>query len=133
NTLGHKISIKYHNDYIVNYEYHQDEKKYFRYVERKNNGIDHGKINKTMVSNIIVQYAVIDKIDQDTLGRVDVQLVGEGIAKVFSAGNYQIAKWVKKEKNDQTLFLSEKGYPISLNQGLTWVHILSPDLNVWFK
>jgi hypothetical protein len=88
---------------------------------------------KIKVSNIIIQYVPIEKIKGDELGRVQVELIGEGIGKYFHSGDYQPIKWIKQNKYDQTYFFDSTGSPIVLNKGLTWIYILSLDNEVWFK
>ncbi len=127
-----KITIKYHSDYIISYEYQPDQKKYYRYINQKPH-IDQGSQEQIKVSNIIVQYIPIEKIAGDDQGRVSVELIGEGIARVFYGRTYKLVKWIKKNKDEQTLFLDKEGFPIVYNQGTTWIHLLSPDSEMWFR
>ena len=127
-----KITIKYNSNYVINYEYHDDQKKYYRYINKKPH-IDQGSGEQIKVSNIIIQYTSIEKIKDDDKGRVHVELIGEGIVKVFNRGTYQLVKWIKINKDKQTLFLDEEGSPIGYNYGNAWIHILSKDSEVWFK
>jgi len=127
-----KITIKYHADYIVSYEYHNDEKRYYRYINQKPH-MDQGNHEQIKVSNIIIQYSLIEKIDSDDLGRVRVELIGEGNGRVFYEGTYQLVKWVKKNKDEQTFFLNKEGSPIMYTQGTTWIHLLPPESEMWFK
>ena len=127
-----KITVKYHSDYIISYEYHDDQGKYYRYINQKPH-IDQANDEQIGVSNIIIQYTSVDKIEGDDEGRVNVELIGEGIAGIFSRGTYQLVKWMKENKNKQTLFLDEEGLPIAYNHGNTWIHLLSSDSEVWFK
>ncbi len=127
-----KITIKYNSDYMISYEYHDDQGKYYRYINQKPH-IDQESGEQIKVSNIIIQYTSIEKIKGDDKGRVNVELIGEGIAKVFNRGTYQLVKWIKKNKDKETLFLDEEGSPIAYNHGNAWIHLLSKDSEVWFK
>ncbi|HNR65600.1 MAG TPA: DUF3048 C-terminal domain-containing protein [Atribacterota bacterium] len=69
----------------------------------------------------------------DKFGRIQVDLIGEGKGNFFHSGNYQPIKWIKKNKDDQTVFYDSNCLPITLEKGLTWIHILSLDSGVWFK
>ncbi|MDD3657025.1 MAG: DUF3048 domain-containing protein [Atribacterota bacterium] len=127
-----RISIKYNEDYIISYQYDPYEKLYYHYI----NNASHAMLKnqkKIKVSNIIIQYVPIEKIKGDELGRVQVELIGEGIGKYFHSGDYQPIKWIKQNKYDQTYFFDSTGSPIVLNKGLTWIYILSLDNEVWFK
>jgi len=127
-----KITIKYNSNYMISYEYHDDQEKYYRYINQKPH-VDQGSGEHINVSNIIIQYTSVEKIEDDDKGRINVELIGEGIAKIFNKGNYQLVKWIKKNKDQKTLFLDEEGSPILYNHGNTWIHLLSPDTEVWFK
>jgi len=127
-----KITIKYNSDYMVTYEYNDVQGKYYRYINQKPH-IDQESSEQIKVSNIIIQYTSIEKIEDDDQGRVHVGLIGEGIAKVFNRGTYQLVKWIKRTKDEQTLFLDEEGSPIKYYHGNVWIHLLSKDSEVWFK
>ncbi len=127
-----KISIKYHKDYIVSYEYKPDEQKYYRYVNQRPHK-DYSNNEQIEVSNIIIQYTSIKEITGDDQGRVQIDLIGEGVGKVFSEGNIQSVKWLKKSKEDKTIFLDSNDNPLSYNPGTTWIHVLSSQAEVWVK
>ena len=127
-----KITIKYNADYIVSYLYDPHEKLYHRYI----NGMPQLVLenqNPVTVSNIIIQYVPIEKIEGDKSGRVQVNLIGEGIGKLFQSGDYKPIKWIKGNREDQTIFYDSNHLPVALEKGLVWVHILSLDGEVWFK
>lgn len=127
-----KITIKYNPEYIVNYEYDKNNNIYYRYVNQKPH-IDHANGEQISLSNIVIQHTDVNEIKNDEKGRVDVKLVGEGIAQVFNSGEYQLAKWVKNNKERQTIFLDKKGFPVTNSCGNTWIHILSQKSKIWFK
>ena len=127
-----KITIKHSTDYIVSYHYDPYEKVYHRHI----NGMPQLALESqkpVAASNIIIQYVPIEKIEGDESGRVQVNLIGEGIGKFFQSGDYEPIKWVKGNKEDQTIFYDSNCLPIVLEKGLVWVHILSVDNEVWFK
>jgi len=128
----HKITIKYNANYIISYEYHTDEKKYYRYINQKPH-YDQGCRKQIKVSNIIIQFTLIEKIVGDDQNRVQVELIGEGTGRVFLGGNHQSVRWVKKTKDDQTLFLDRDGNPVTYNPGVSWVHLVSPNSEIWVK
>jgi len=128
----HKMTIKYHQDYIVSYEYQPDEKKYYRYINQKPH-YDRGYGEQIKVSNIVLQQTAIEKITGDELDRVQVKLTGEGIGNLFMAGNCQSIRWIKRKNDDRTQFVDSTGNPLSFLPGMTWVHLLSPRSEVWFK
>ncbi len=127
-----KITIKYNENYLISYNYNPEENNYYRYINNEPHVILESQEN-IKVANIIIQYVPIKKIEGDQLGRVEVQLIGEGEGKFFHSGIFQPIKWRKPSKNEQTVFFDREGTPITINKGVTWVHVLSTDKEIWFK
>lgn len=127
-----KITIKYSQKYSVYYEYVRDNNSYTRYINSKLHQ-DSKTLENISVSNIIVQYAPIEKIEGDKQGKMEVNIIGEGIAKVFYGGQYFLAKWIKKSKEQPTLYYDAYGNLLKLNKGKTWIQVVSNDTNVWIK
>ena len=127
-----KITIKYHQKYAVSYEYNVNSNLYHRLVNNK-----YYKDSKTSkyinASNIIVQYVPVSKIAGDNDGRLKVEVIGEGMAKILYGGNYVLARWIKKSKDHNTLFYDNTGEMIKLNKGQTWVEIVPKETEVWLK
>jgi len=127
-----KISIKYNQKYSISYEYKPNSNTYLRYINSKPHQ-DSRTIENLTTSNIIIQYVSIEKISDDKEGRLEVKVIGEGIAKVFYGGHYFVSKWVKKSKDQPTLYYDSQGKLLNLNQGKIWIQIVSNDTIVWFK
>jgi len=127
-----KITIKYNQKYSIYYEYEPNSNTYLRYVNSKPHQ-DSKSSKHLATSNIIIQYVPIKKIPGDKEGRLEVNIVGEGIAKIFYGGHYFITKWVKKSKNQPTLYYDGQGNILNLNQGKIWIQIVSNETKVWFK
>lgn len=128
----HKITIKYHKDYIISYEYHPEKQVYYRYINQKPH-IDHGSLEQIKVANILIQNTPVEDIAGDEKGRVQVELIGEGIGRLFREGTFQPLKWLKKTKDVQTSYLDRNGDTVTYHQGMTWIHILSPMTEIWCK
>ncbi len=127
-----KISIKYNQKYSISYEYKPNSNTYLRYINSKPHQ-DSKTLENLTTSNIIIQYVPIEKISDDKEGRLEVKVIGEGIAKVFYGGHYFVSKWVKKSKDQPTLYYDSQGKLLNLNQGKIWIQIVSNDTIVWFK
>lgn len=127
-----KITIKYNQQYSIYYEYEPNSNTYLRYVNSKPHQ-DSKSSKHLATSNIIIQYVPIKKIPGDKEGRLEVNIIGEGIAKIFYGGHYFITKWVKKSKNQPTLYYDSQSNLLNLNQGKIWIQIVSNETNVWFK
>jgi len=127
-----KITIKYNQKYTMSYEYNASSNTYLRYINSKPHQ-DSKTFEQIAVSNIIIQYVPIKKIAGDGEGRLEVEVIGEGIAKVFCGGNYFLSKWVKKSKDQPTVYYDRQGKPLNLNQGNIWIHLVPEETKVWFK
>ena len=127
-----KISIQYNQKYTVSYEYRANTNTYLRYTNSKPHQ-DRKTLEPTTVFNIIIQYVPVEKISGDKEGRLEVGVIGEGIAKIFYGGNYYLTKWVKESKDHPTVYYDNQGNLINLNQGNIWVHLVPEETKVWFK
>lgn len=127
-----KITIKYNQKYTLSYEYNTSSNTYLRYINSEPHQ-DSKTFEPIAVSNIIIQYVTVEKIPGDGEGRLEVEVIGEGIAKVFYGGNYFLSKWVKKSKDQSTAYYDRQGKPLNLNQGNIWIHLVPEETKVWFK
>ena len=127
-----KISVKYNQKYTISYEYKEDTNTYLRYINSKPHQ-DSKTFEPIAASNIIIQYVPVEKIPGDKEGRLEVEVIGEGIAKIFYGGNYYLTKWVKKSKDHPTVYYDRQGNVINLNQGNIWIHLVPEETKVWFK
>jgi hypothetical protein len=126
------ISIKYHKDYVVKYKYSPEEKLYYRFINNKPH-MDNETKKQIKIANILIQFTVIKEIIDDELGRIQVELIGEGLGRLFREGYSQPVKWSKKTKDKQTKFLDSEGDIINYTNGNTWIHILANDTEIWCK
>ena len=127
-----KISIKYNQKHTISYEYKASASNYLRYINSKPHQ-DSKTFEPITVSNIIIQYVPVKKIPGDREGKLEVEVIGEGIAKVFYGGNYFLSKWVKRSKDQLTVYYDRQGKLLNLNQGNIWIHLVPEETKVWFK
>jgi len=127
-----KIAIQYHQKYALSYEYNDGSNTYLRNINSKPHR-DSKTLEPIGVSNIIIQYVPIKEIPGDNEGRMEIEMVGEGIAKIFFGGNYFLSKWIKKSKDQPTIYYDDQGKILNLNQGNIWIHLVSEETKVWFK
>jgi hypothetical protein len=127
-----KITIKYNQKYTISYEYKTSTNTYLRYINSKPHQ-DSKTFEPIAASNIIIQYVLVEKIPDDGEGRLEVEVIGEGIARVFYGGNYFLSKWVKKFKDQSTMYYDRQGKLLNLNQGNIWIHLVPEETKVWFK
>lgn len=127
-----KITIQYNQKYTISYEYKASANTYLKYINSKPHQ-DSKTSEQVAVSNIIIQYVPVTKIPGDGEGRLEVEVIGEGIAKVFYGGNYFLSKWIKKSKDQPTVYYDRQGKVLNLNQGSIWIHLVPEETKVWFK
>jgi len=127
-----KISIQYNQKYAISYEYKANTNTYSRYINSKSHQ-DSKTLEPIAAFNIIIQYVPVEEISGDKEGRLEVGVIGEGVAKVFYGGNYYLTKWVKKSKDYPTVYYDNRGNLINLNQGNIWIHLVPEETKVWFK
>ncbi len=128
-----KISIKYNSDYQVNYEYSKDDKLYFRYVNQRPH-MDNNDLIPINASSIIIQHVPVEKIEDDLEGRLDIKLVGEGIARIFQNGIQRVVRWEKQNINERTVFyLNNENEEINFQDGNIWIHLVPSDIEIWLK
>lgn len=127
-----KISIKYNQKYTISYEYKASANTYLRNINSKRHQ-DSKTFEQITVSNIIIQYVPVKEIHGDGEGRLEVEVIGEGIAKVFYGGNYFLSKWIKKSKDQPTVYYDSQGKVLNLNQRNIWIHLVPEETKVWFK
>lgn len=127
-----KISFKYNQKYSLTYQYKINTNTYLRYINSQPH-LDSDSSEPIIVSNIIIQYVPVERIPDDKEGRLEVGVIGEGVAKIFYGGNYYLAKWEKKSKDHPTVYYDYQGNPINLNQGSIWIHLVPEETVVWFK
>lgn len=76
------------------------------------------------IANIIVQTVAARRIPGDTEGRLDVDLIGSGEIKIFSAGQVRDGKWQKGSPASPTVYTDADGAPLQLVPGQTWILIV---------
>ena len=127
-----KISFKYNQKYTISYEHKASANTYLKYINSKPHQ-DSRTFEPITASNIIIQYIKAEKIPGDNEGRMEVEVIGEGIAQVFYGGNYFLSKWIKKSKDQPTVYYDRQGKLLNLNQGNIWIHLVPEETKVWFK
>ena len=115
-----------HNNYIFN----RATGLYARYIG-DTPFIDANNGAQLQVANIIVQHVNSTVIDGE--GRLRINLVGEGTAKLFTGGTVQYGTWKRSDINSPTIFLNENGEEWRLNSGQTWIHIADRNVTVSYE
>ena len=122
------ISLPYSISSRVEYRYDDASNSYKRFLAGQPH-LDEESGAQLRVTNVVVQYvvshptAILDSNGRPTL-RFDT--TGEGKVEVFRDGRAYDGRWTKPSPTERTRFLDEKGDPIELRPGNTWVSIVHP-------
>lgn len=130
-TSAQKIYIDYPTKYSkVSYEFDPEQDTYFRF----NAGSAH-KDNTTAkqleARNIIVQYTNTKTID--SVGRLQIQMTGQGKALLFSGGKVLEGTWEKRSSRAWTKFRDLQGQEFMLQPGQTWIQVVSKNIKVKYE
>lgn len=121
------VRINYRKDNTTEYNYDLEEKLYKRSKDGKLH-IDEADETPIVAKNIIIQEAKTKVIDNE--GRLDIQLVGEGQGKYITNGKIIDIKWVKKSRQDKTIYYNLEGEEIVFNPGVTWIQVVEPKTEI---
>lgn len=127
-----RLSLKYNQKYIVSYQYNSNSNNYNRLIN-SNPHLDSKSLEPITVSNIIIQYVKEQKIANDEEGRINVEVIGEGVARIFYGGHHFLARWVKESKDHPTKYYDNQGNLLALNRGKVWIHLVSEETELWFR
>lgn len=115
--------------YKVDYEYDPVTNTYAR-AQAEQPHVDRAS-DQIRVKNVIV-ITVKRRLEQpaDGLGRLEMDTVGEGLARVFLDGQETSGTWKKASPQDQIKFYNTSGTEIELNAGNTWIEVVPPEQEV---
>jgi len=121
------------NSKFVEYRYDKEKDKFIRYMDEEpflstsvtvNAAGEQDSVTAPVeVQNLIVQYTDIYEFKNDTKGRRNVVVYGEGKAEFFVGGVHQTGTWKRPEGTDLTKFYLEDGSELVIKPGNTWIHI----------
>ncbi len=125
--VASSVSITYSKDYRVIYLYSPSSDSYYRHVNGKPH-IDAESKKQLTTKTVIVQFVKTEVIDSE--GRLRLALVGEGNGFVFSQGKVIRIRWIKKSKEERTIFVGGDGKSIKLPPGKLWIEVVPNGRNV---
>lgn len=121
------IKFPYHENYISEFRYDNNEKLYHRYVNNKPHKDETTNIN-LQAKNIIIQYTNNRVIDNE--GRLEIEIIGEGKGYYITNGQIIDIIWKKPEIRSQTKIYDTEGNEIKLNPGITWYQIIPSNMKI---
>ncbi|MHB1125786.1 MAG: DUF3048 domain-containing protein [Bacillota bacterium] len=114
-------------DSKVRYEFDAVSGKYRRFQgdEPQNDNLTGDRLE---AANVIVQY--VPQVIVDGVGRLEMKMLGEGEARVYTNGQARDARWSKKGLDQPTTFVDAQGEPIPLKPGQTWIQVVATGTRV---
>lgn len=115
------ISIRYSNAQTRSYQYNEDQKAYFRFM---NNAPHNDKVTGEQLSykNIIIMQVENSSLDNE--GRQDLKTTGTGEGYYITNGYAIPINWEKSSRDSKTLYQDKNGKKIKINDGNTFIQII---------
>lgn len=107
--------------YTTEWRYEAATNKYTRWQSGQEVKAEDG--DSIFANNVAVVYTSISVID--SIGRREIETVGEGDALVLQDGRKITAVWKKESVDDRLRFYAEDGKEIVWNAGVTWIEVVS--------
>ena len=124
------IVIDYKNNYKAGYIYDEPQKLYYRTI----NGNKHK--DKETNAEITAVNIIIEKVSAkvvDSVGRLELNNIGEGSGYLITGGKSIEIKWSKKDRQSKTNYTDLNGKPIELNKGNTWIQVVPNNATIDIK
>lgn len=113
----------------VGWNYNPNDNSYHR-LRRGRAQID-GTSGKQLVFKNVVVMEVSEALRAgDDKGRIDQEVLGEGIAQIFMDGTMVEARWRKESNADPLLFFDTDGNEIAFNVGPIWISAIPAITNL---
>lgn len=118
-----KVDLRYTSNYNSSYVYDSSTKLYQKFRKGKPH-MERNDNTQLAVKNIIIQSISNYRIKGDDKDRQELSDVGSGKGWIVTCGKAIKIKWSKASRSAPTKYTDEKGNPVSLNPGLTWIQIV---------
>ncbi len=106
--------------YQVTWRYEAERNQYLRWHNSSEHTTEDG--HTIAANNVVVMSAEIAVLDN--VGRLDIETVGEGEARVMQDGRIIQSTWKRASVDELVRFYDESGAEIALNGGATWIEIV---------
>lgn len=115
------IDVTYHEDYTPTYTYDEDARLYTRFYNGEPQTDYDGK--PITCANVIVQFMPVSYRENDR-SNVHVKITGSGPIDAFIEGTHIRGVWVQEEVGAPFRFLDDRGEPVNLLPGKTFIQIV---------
>lgn len=114
----------------VGYSYDAQTEEYKRFL----NGNPYNDLTSGVqlsADNVLVQQVSVRAFDSE--GRLEVTLLGQGKAWLFSDGRVQEGTWRKDSVTERTRFYDESGVQMRLKAGQTWIQLVPRQVKLSYQ
>ncbi len=125
-----KITINYDRGYKVSFQYNSEDKKYYRYINGEQMKDKETK-NDIKATNIIVEKVGLKVLD--SVGRLQLNNIGKDRGYFLTGGRLIEIEWQKNSRSGQTVYKDVKGNEIVMNNGVTWIQVVSQNTKIDFE
>lgn len=117
-----------YNQYAVRWQYNAETNEYARFMaDQPHNDLNDSK--QISAKNVIV-LLTDEKGPIDELKHMLYRTTGTGDAVLFKNGEALKITWSKKTRESELQFLDQKGKPVALARGMTWISVLDPSFDL---
>lgn len=128
------LHIDYNSQMIVDWFYDEESGRYLRWADDEEH-TDQNTGEQLSAANVVVVYAthVLDRTiceyipqgsDTCQAWSMEIQVWGEGRARVLRNGRVYEATWKREQRDDMLTFFDPEGEPLPLNIGNTWFQMV---------
>jgi hypothetical protein len=107
--------------YQAEWRYVSSTEKYLRYQTNKSH-VDH---DGTQISADTVVVQMVETVVLDGEGRLDLETLGSGEARVFTKGTMVEGEWKKSDIDSKTKFYDTLGNEIPFTSGKIWIEVVN--------
>ncbi|KUK79165.1 MAG: hypothetical protein XD95_0574 [Microgenomates bacterium 39_7] len=111
-----------YSQYAVSWEYDAEKDGFVRTMGGEIH-LDHNTEKPIVAANIIV-IKTVEKGPVNELKHMMYTTIGTGKALLFKHGNVEEINWSKQTRTSQILFTDNRGNPVPLARGLTWISVV---------
>lgn len=124
-----QITINFSSfSYKVDYQYDSGKNDYVRSVAEKLHTVKDG--TQLRPKNVIVMEVKRRLEAGSNLGRLEMDIIGQGTARFFLDGMEVKGTWKKDSAASMIIFTRDDGSELQLNPGQTWVEVVPPEQEV---
>lgn len=124
-TEATQITVKFSNYKTGTFAYDPERREYLA-GQYGGAYLDGATGEQVHAANVLVLETSISNVSGDTAGRINVKLTGSGRGTFFCGGRSVPIQWSKADRNSPFVYTREDGTPLVLQQGKSYICILSP-------